>query len=168
MLVIGEKINGAIPSVGEAIAKRDEAFIRNLARRQTDAGADYLDVCAGTNPDDELDALVWLIDIVQDESDKPLCVDSPDAKMIEKVLPRVKQNGLINSVSGEGDKCGIIYPLLKGTDWKVIALTCDNNGIPETADKKVAIAKGLIEEAAHYDIAPDRIFIDPLVLPYLQ
>ena len=56
MLVIGEKINGAIPSVGEAIAKRDEAFIRNLARRQTDAGADYLDVCAGTNPDDELDA----------------------------------------------------------------------------------------------------------------
>ena len=164
MLVIGEKINGAIPSVGEAIAKRDEAFIRNLARRQTDAGADYLDVCAGTNPDDELDALLWLIDIVQDESDKPLCVDSPDAKMIEKGLPRVKQNGLINSVSGEGDKCGIIYPLLKGTDWKVIALTCDNNGIPETADKKVAIAKGLIEEAAHYDIAPDRIFIDPLVL----
>ena len=82
MLVIGEKINGAIPSVGEAIAKRDEAFIRNLARRQTDAGADYLDVCAGTNPDDELDALLWLIDIVQDESDKPLCVDSPDAKMI--------------------------------------------------------------------------------------
>ena len=107
MLVIGEKINGAIPSVGEAIAKRDEAFIRNLARRQTDAGADYLDVCAGTNPDDELDALLWLIDIVQDESDKPLCVDSPDAKMIEKVLPRVKQNGLINSVSAKGINAGL-------------------------------------------------------------
>lgn len=164
MIVIGEKINGAIPSVGRAIAARDEEFIRDLVKRQVAVGADYLDACAGTAPEDELDALNWLIDIIQDETDTPLCVDSPNAKIIEQVLPRVKRCGLINSVSGEGDKCEIIYPLLKDTEWNVVALTCDNDGIPETVEKKVAIANDLIEKAASYDISADRIFIDPLVL----
>lgn len=164
MLVIGEKINGAIPSVKEAITKRDEAFIRDLAKRQVNVGVDYLDVCAGTGANQEADALNWLIDIVQDETETPLCIDSPNAKILEQVMPRVKHCGLINSVSGEGDKCDVIYPLMKGSEWKVVALTCDNNGIPETAQQKVAIAENLIEEAAKYGVTPDRIFIDPLVL----
>ena len=164
MIVIGEKLNGAIPSVGKAIAARDEEFVRDLVRRQVNAGVDYLDACAGTTAEEEQDALSWLIDIIQDETDTPICVDSPNARIIEQVLPQVKRCGLINSVSGEGDKCEVIYPLIKATEWKVVALTCDNDGIPETAEKKVAIAKDLIEKAADYDIAPDRIFIDPLVL----
>jgi len=164
MIVIGEKINGAIPAVGKAIAARDDAFIRDLVKRQVAVGADYLDACAGTTPEEELDALHWLIDIIQEETDTPLCVDSPNARIIEEVLPRVKKCGLINSVSGEGDKCDVIYPLIKGTEWKVVALTCDNDGIPETAEKKVEIAKDLIEKAATYGIDPSRMFIDPLVL----
>lgn len=164
MLIIGEKINGAIPSVGKAIAARDEAFIRDLVRRQVAAGIDYLDVCAGTSADEELEALNWLIDIAQDETDTKLCVDSPNARIIEAVLPRVKRCGLINSVSGEGDKCEVIFPLLKDNDWEVVALTCDNNGIPENAEKKIAIADELVKKAAEYGIAPERIFIDPLVL----
>lgn len=164
MLVIGEKINGAIRSVGEAIAKRDEAFIRALVQRQVDVGVDYLDVCAGTSPDQELEALKWLIEIVQGETDTRLCVDSPNAQIIEAVLPMVKRDGLINSVSGEGDKGDVIFPLLQGNEWNVIALTCDNDGIPETAEKKVAIANALIAKAAAYGIGPERIFIDPLVL----
>lgn len=164
MIVIGEKLNGAIPSVGKAIATRDEAFVRDLVRRQVNAGVDYLDACAGTAAEEELDALNWLINIIQDETDTPLCVDSPNARIIEQVLPQVKRCGLINSVSGEGDKCEVIYPLIQNTEWKVVALTCDNDGIPETAEKKVAIADNLIKKAAAYDITPDRIFIDPLVL----
>lgn len=164
MLVIGEKINGAIPSVAEAIAKGDAEFIRDLVRRQVAVGVDYLDVCAGTSPDKELEALNWLIDIVQTETDTPLCVDSPNANIIEQALPRVKRCGLINSVSGEGDKCEVIFPLLQGNQWEVIALTCDNDGIPETAAKKVEIAGALIEKAGKFGIEPERIFIDPLVL----
>ncbi|HHX38034.1 MAG TPA: dihydropteroate synthase, partial [Clostridiaceae bacterium] len=49
-------------------------------------------------------------------------------------------------------------------DWQVIALTCDDNGIPDTAQKKVDIAVTLIEKASEYDIGPERIFIDPLVM----
>ena len=164
MIIIGEKINGAIPSVGKAIAERNDTFIRDLVKRQVAAGADYLDACAGTAAEEELNALTWLIDIIQEETDTPLCVDSPNAKIIEQVLPKVKKSGLINSVSSEGDKCEVIYPLIKGTDWNVVALTCDNDGIPDTVEKKVAIAETLIEKAATFDITDDRIFIDPLVL----
>ncbi len=164
MLVIGEKINGAIPSVAAAISRRDDGFIRDLVHRQVNVGVDYLDVCAGTGPDEELEALNWLIDIVQEETDTPLCVDSPNAKIIEAVLPRVKREGLINSVSGEGDKCDIIYPLLQNNNWEVVALTCDNDGIPETAEKKVEIGSKLIAKAGEFGIEPQRIFIDPLVL----
>ena len=164
MIIIGEKINGASPSVGKAIAERNEGFIRDLAARQTKAGADYLDVCAGTGTEQELSALSWLIDVVQDETDTPLCVDSPDALVIKEVLPKVKRCGLINSVSGEGNKCDVIYPLLRDSEWKVIALTCDNDGIPDSADRKTAIAEELIEKASAFQIAPERIFIDPLVL----
>lgn len=164
MIIIGEKINGSIPSVGQAIERRGAGFIRELAKRQVEAGADYLDVCAGTSPDKELDALCWLIDIVQEAEEIPLCVDSPNAYVFKEVLPRIKRSGIINSVSGEGDKCEVIFPLLRENDWLVIALTCDGKGIPSDAKRKVEIAVRLVEKAAEYDISPERIFVDPVVL----
>ena len=164
MIIIGEKINGAIPSVGEAIKKRDRAFIANLVKLQVEAGVDYLDVCAGTSPEEELDALTWLINIVQEETDCPLCVDSPDPCILKAVLPLCKKPGIINSVSGEGDKCDVIFPVMRGNEWSVIALTCDNDGIPMETDKKVQIAVSIVEKAAAYNISPDRIYIDPLVM----
>ncbi len=164
MIIIGEKINGAIPSVSQAIENRDEAFIRDLARRQAEAGANYLDVCAGRAPEHEEEELLWLIGVVQSETDTPLCVDSPNPRLLEKVVPQVRGKGLVNSVSGEGEKCEILYPMVRDLGWDVVALTCDNDGIPNETDKKVAIAFDLIERAAGYGIGPERIYIDPLVL----
>jgi 5-methyltetrahydrofolate corrinoid/iron sulfur protein methyltransferase len=164
MIIIGEKINGTIPSVKKAIEQKDEAFIRNLAIKQTEAGAHYLDVCASTAPDVEVDTLLWLMDIVQNAVDTPLCIDSPNPLVIEKVFPYAKRPGLINSVSEEGGKCEIIYPIIKGTKWEVIALTCDSRGIPKDIQTRVDITKILVEKASKYDITPDRIHIDPLVM----
>lgn len=164
MIIIGEKINGTIPKVKSAIEARDEEFIRDLAVRQAEAGAHYIDVCAGTTPDKEVDTLLWLMEIVQNAVDKPLCIDSPNPKAIEQVFQKAHQPGIINSVSGEGDKCEILYPLIQGTSWQVIALTCDDNGIPSDVQTRVEIAKTLVEKAAKYDILPERIHIDPLVM----
>ncbi|MDI3537365.1 MAG: 5-methyltetrahydrofolate corrinoid/iron sulfur protein methyltransferase, partial [Eubacteriaceae bacterium] len=66
MIIIGEKINGAIPSTAKAIAAKDTEFIRNLAIKQAEAGADYIDVCASVDDDIEMETMKWLIDIVQD------------------------------------------------------------------------------------------------------
>jgi len=164
MIIIGEKINGTIPSVKKAIEQKDEEFIRNLAIKQAEAGADYLDLCASTAPDVEVDTLLWLMDIVQNAVDTPLCIDSPNPLVIEKVFPYAKRPGLINSVSEEGGKCEIIYPIIKGTKWEVIALTCDNRGIPKDIQTRVDITKVMVEKALTYDITPDRIHIDPLVM----
>ena len=164
MIIIGEKINGAIPGVKMAIEERDKEFIRDLAVKQAEAGADYIDVCAGTDPAIEADALRWLIEIVQEAVTVPLCIDSPNPRVIEQVFSLAKRPGIVNSVSAERDKYDIIYPLIQGTEWQAIVLTCDNNGIPADVKDRVGIAKRLVEAAGQFDIAPDRLHIDPLVI----
>ena len=165
MIIIGEKINGIIPATGKAIKERDEAYIIELVKKQEEGGSDYLDVCAGSATDAEYETLCWLIDIVQAHATVPICIDSPDAKIIEKVFPLLKKPGLINSISFEGDKNEVLLPILKdNSDWQVVALCCNNSGIAESADEKIKVALELIEEAAKYGISPDRIHIDPLVL----
>lgn len=164
MIIIGEKVNGTIPSVKKAIESRDEEFIRNLAIKQVEAGADYIDVCASTAPEFEVETLKWLMELVQDAVDKPLSIDSPNARTIEAVMKYAKKPGIINSVSEEGDKCEVIYPIIQGTEWQVIGLTCDNKGIPCDVQTRVDITKILVEKADKYGITPERIHIDPLVM----
>ncbi len=78
MLIIGEKINSSIPSVAAAIEKQDKAFLQKLARDQASAGAGIIDVNAGAFLDKEEVLLPWLVEIVQEAVDLPLCVDSPN------------------------------------------------------------------------------------------
>jgi len=80
MLIIGEKINGTLKKVGPAVLDRDAAFIQDLARRQAEAGADYIDVNAGTPATREADDLVWLVETVQAVVDVPLCLDSANPR----------------------------------------------------------------------------------------
>ncbi|MDR3364884.1 MAG: methyltetrahydrofolate cobalamin methyltransferase [Clostridiales Family XIII bacterium] len=161
MIIIGEKINGFIPRTLQAIEAKDESYIREIAKSQTEFGADYLDICAGTAPDIERDTLKWLIGIAQDAVDTPLCIDSSDVNVILEMMKLVKKPGVINSISGEAGKCETILPAIQGTDWKVVALTCDPNGIPTDPEVKFKIAESLIAQA--HDVPIGNIFIDPLV-----
>lgn len=161
MLIIGEKINGSIPSVARAIADKDAAWIQNLARIQAGAGADYIDVCASVK-DNEVETLRWLIDLVQEATDVPVCIDSPNPEACVAAMPFCKRPGMINSVSMEGNKVEVIFPALAGTDWKVVALLCAK-GIPSTAEERLRVFDQLMEKAAAYGIKPDSIFVDPLV-----
>jgi 5-methyltetrahydrofolate--homocysteine methyltransferase len=164
LIVIGEKINGTIPSVGEAIAQKNMAFIRDLALKQSEAGAGYIDVCAGVTPDIELETLRSLIETVQNATETPLCIDSSNPKTIKDALGFVKNQGIINSVSLEGEKMEIIFPLIAGTEWSCIALLCDKDGIPRTVEKRLEIARTIIDRAGAAGIAPNRLHIDPLVM----
>ena len=163
MIIIGEKINGSIPSTAKAIANRDEAYIRGLAKRQTECGADYLDVNAGTAPDMERETLKWLIELVQNEVDTPICVDSSSPESILEVLPIIKKPGMINSVSNEANKCERLFPHIAKSDWKIIALTCDDAGISTDCEVKYKIARTIVEKAESNGISHDRLFIDALV-----
>ena len=77
LTIVGELINTSRPAVKEAVNNKDEAFIRDLARKQADAGATYIDVNCGNMVKNELEIMEWLVNIVQDEVDTPLCIDSP-------------------------------------------------------------------------------------------
>ena len=163
MIIIGEKINGSIPSTGRAIAARDEAFIRDLAIRQAEAGADYIDVCASVDDDQEMEVMKWLIDIVQDAVDTPIAIDSPNAQTCVDCIPFCKKPGIVNSVSGEGDKMDLVFPVIADTKWEVIALLSDDTGIPKSAADRLRVFDNIMAKAEEYNIAPERIHIDPLV-----
>lgn len=164
MKIIGEKINGAIPKVAEAIKNRDDAFIKELAAAQAAAGADYIDVCASVSPEQEPETLAWLLALVQSATDTPVCVDSPDPHVIVTMLEHIKKPGLINSVSMEGEKMDVIFPAIAKTEWDCVALLCDNDGIPQTAERRLEIADTIIEKALACGIGTNRLYIDPLVI----
>lgn len=163
MIIIGEKLNGFIPSVGKAIKERDEAFLRDLAVRQEEAGADYLDVCAAVDADIEAETLLWLAQLAEEATSLPLCIDSPNPAVLARVLPHCKRTGIVNSVSMENGKIDTIFPLIANTGWNVIALTCSNAGVPESAEGRLAIFEQIRFAAKEYGISENRLLIDPIV-----
>ena len=163
MIIIGEKINGSIPKTAAAIAEKNEKFIQNLAKKQADARATYLDVCASVSPEKELETLKWLVDLVQAETDVPICLDSPNANIFKEAIGFCKKPGVINSVSLEGDKIDQVFPAIANTEWKVVALLCDNSGIPDSAEQRINVFKEILKKAESYKIDPSRILVDPVV-----
>lgn len=166
MIIIGEKINGSIPSVKKAVAGRDADLIKMRAMAQDKAGADFIDCAPSTAPELEYDAMIWLIRLIQEASEKPLSIDSPDARLLARIIEEghVVKPGMVNSVSEEGDKCEIIFPLISGTDWNVVGLTCDRDGIPADPEKKINIAKRMIDKAVKYGMKLEKFHIDPCVM----
>ena len=162
MIIIGEKINGSIPVVADAIARRDAEFIKHRAKIQEEAGATYIDCCASVN-EGEVETLKWMIDCIQEATDLPIAVDSPSADVLLEVFPYVKKPGIINSVSGEGDKIEKIFPAIADTKWQVIALLSDDTGIPKNASDRLKVFDKIMAKAKEYGIKPNRIHIDPLV-----
>ncbi len=166
MIIIGEKINGAIPSIRQAIAQRDAQLITERTMAQAKAGADFLDCAPSTSTEIEYDTMCWLIDVMQGCTEVPLCIDSPDAALLARILEegRVTRPGMVNSVNEEGSKCETIFPLIAGTDWQVVGLTCDRDGIPAQPEKKVDIAKRIIDKADAFGVALNKLHIDPCVM----
>ncbi|MCL2044454.1 MAG: methyltetrahydrofolate cobalamin methyltransferase [Treponema sp.] len=163
MIIIGEKLNGSIPSMAKAIAEKNEDYIRNMAQKQSEAGADFLDVCASVPEEQELEVLKWMIDLVQSVTDTPICIDSPSAKICAEAVQFCKNPGLINSVSGEGDKIATIFPVIANSKWECIALLSDDKGIPQTTERRIEIFHDIMQNAGEYKIAPNRLHIDPLI-----
>lgn len=164
MIIIGEKINGSIPAVAEAIAKRDAEFIKKRAIAQEQAGAAFIDCCASVPAEVEVETLKWMIECIESVTDLPIAVDSPSADVLAEAYKFCSRPGLINSVSGEGDKIDKIFPILaENKGWQVIALLSDDTGIPKNAADRLKVFDKIMVKAREYGIAPSRIHIDPLV-----
>lgn len=164
MIIIGEKINGSIPSVAEAIANRDANLIKDRAKAQADAGASFIDCCASVPEAQEVETLHWMIDCIQEATDLPISVDSPSADVLTQAYKFCNKPGLFNSVSGEGDKIDKIFPILRDNPgWECIALCSDDTGIPKSAGDRLKVFDKIMAKAKEYNVAPNRLHIDPLV-----
>lgn len=160
--IIGEKLNGFIPATGKAIQERDEEYIRGLARAQIEAGADYLDCCPATS-EDALDTMKWLIELVREAGDVPVCLDSPDAQVLIDAMGYVEQPGIVNSSSLAGGKNELLFPAVAGTDWKIVVMLDDDEGIAPTALGRIDIFKRNLDMALRMGLEPGQIYFDPQV-----
>ena len=169
MLVIGEKINASIKSVGRAISNKDKEFLSNLAVAQADAGADFIDVNAGVGQDARENATVimeWVIDVVQNATDKPLCIDSDDPAVLEAALNRYRgETVMINSVNAEPDRLESVGRLAAERQASIVALVMKEEGIPRTVEERLDAAEAIIKHLTRLGVNEDGIYFDPLVLP---
>jgi len=164
MKIIGEKINGTRKKVGKAIAERDGEFIQNLAKKQVEGGAHWLDVNAGTRPDLEPDDLVWLVNLVQEVTDVPLCLDSANPTALRAAMKIVKRTPMINSISGEPYRLEGIVPIVAEFKTPVITLCLDDKGIPATTEGRMEVLARVVEITRKAGIPDESLYIDPLVM----
>ena len=164
MKIIGEKINGTRKRVGQAIADRDTEFIKDLAQKQAKAGSTWLDVNAGTHPNQEPDDLIWLIENIQSVVDTPLSLDSANPKALEIAIKAVDKTPLINSISGEPDRLEKILPIVAEHGCEVIALAMDEKKIPETFEKRMEVIDKVMEATRAAGVADDKVYVDPLAM----
>jgi len=165
VLIIAERINASRKSISQAISDGDREFIQNEAKKQDQAGGDFIDVNAGTFVGEEAEKLKWIIGAVQEVTEKPLCIDSPDPEVIKAMVPLVKKTPMINSITLEPERLEGILPIVMENKAKVIALCQSEDAMADTADDKVKMAEQLVEKVTAAGIPLDDLYIDPLVYP---
>ena len=165
MIIVGEKINTSRKYIGQAVEKRDAAFITKVAREQAEAGAHYIDVNAGTFLDQEVDCLCWLVETVQNELELPLCLDSPNPKALSEAIKRHKGEPMINSISLEENRFQSLLPVITSQPCSVVALCMAQTSMPTTVKESVQVGSELIKKLTGEGIPLEKIYVDPLVQP---
>ena len=164
MKIIGEKINGTRKLVAKAIAERDAVYIQNLAKKQVEAGAHWLDVNAGTAPSREADDLVWLIKLVQEVTEAPVCLDSANPATLRIAMREVNKTPMINSISGEPSRLEGILPVVAEFGCPVIALCMDEKGIPSTGEARLEVIRKVFAACRAAGVPDDHVYVDPLAM----
>jgi cobalamin-dependent methionine synthase I len=165
MLIVGERINASRKSIADAIAAQDNAAIKKEALEQQRAGAHLIDVNAGVFINEEARYLQWLVQTIQEERDIPLCIDSPNPGAMAKALAVHKGRAMVNSITEEKERYQKLIPIIKEFRPQVVALCITDGSMPQTAEERFAIASRLIDKLMGEGVAPEDIYLDPLVMP---
>jgi 5-methyltetrahydrofolate corrinoid/iron sulfur protein methyltransferase len=165
MITIAERINGMFRNVKNAIKDKNASVIQEIAKKQTEAGATYLDINVGTAAADQLAAMRWLVEVTQEAVDTPLALDSQKLEVIKAGLEVVKNKVMINSAQGEPEALDIYIPLAKEHNAALICLTMNKDGVPQNVDTRVEIAATIVGKVMEHGMDMDKVFIDPIILP---
>lgn len=167
MIIIGELINGTRKAVKQAIADKNAEFIADLAVRQAEAGADFIDCNPGTTGEAEITDMEWLVQVVQGATDKPIAFDSPNPLALRRAFEiyEGKQTPMINSVTLEAERIQNTLPVIVESGANCVALALGDDGMPCVAGQREATAKKLIDLLLEKGISQERIYLDPVIAP---
>ncbi len=164
MLIIGERINATRKRISEAVRNADSDFIREEARKQVSAGAHMLDVNGGI-PGREAELLSWLVHVVQEVTDVPLCLDSADGEALRRALPLCRKQAMINSITDEPRRLESLLPLAREYRARVIALCMSESGPPSGLEDRIDTASRLVDRITAAGVPIDDIYVDACVFP---
>lgn len=164
-VLIGERINPTGKKrLKEALRDRDTNYVLNEALREEEAGAVILDVNVGAPEINEKELLPYLTSEIQAVCPLPLQLDTSDPVAMEKAMRIYNGKPLVNSVNGKEESMRAVFPLIKKYGGVAVALTLDEDGIPETADGRVKIAKKILRTAESYGIDRKDVVFDSLTM----
>ena len=164
-IIIGERINPTGKKMlKEALKNNDMDYIYREGVAQADAGADVLDVNVGLPEIDEPQMMQDAVSGLQSILNTPLQIDTSDAVAMEKALRIYNGKAMVNSVNGKAKVMDEVFPLVKKYGGVLVCLTLDEDGIPETIQGRIDIAKRIIEKAEKYGISKENLVFDPLCM----
>jgi 5-methyltetrahydrofolate corrinoid/iron sulfur protein methyltransferase len=165
MFIIGELINGMYQNISKAIKEKDKAAIQKCALEQISSGADALDVNCGPASKNAASDIQWLVEVIQEVSDKPICLDSSKPAVIEAGLQAIKNKVIINSTTADAEKLAVLVPLAKKYQAKLIGITISAKGIPQNKDQRLELAANIVDACLQENFSPADLYLDPIVLP---
>jgi 5-methyltetrahydrofolate corrinoid/iron sulfur protein methyltransferase len=165
MFIIGELINGMYNDIGKALKERDKTVIQKCALAQLKADADALDVNCGPASKQPVSDIQWLIECIQELTDKPLCIDSSKPQVIEAGLKVIENKAIINSTTTDPEKLEKLVPLAKKYNTKLIGLTISTKGIPQNKDQRLELAATIVSTCVDAGFPIEDLYLDPILLP---
>jgi len=165
MLIIGERINTSRQGVNQAVENRDAAYIAADVQKQAQAGADYIDVNAGSRLGSEMDDMAWLVEVIEGAVEKPLALDSPDPQVLLAMARKVKKKPLINSTTAEASRFEAMKKVIQERECDVVALCLDERGLPNSTAQALENAAFLVKNLTQMGLPLASIHLDPLIQP---
>ncbi|MCG8430721.1 MAG: dihydropteroate synthase [Candidatus Omnitrophica bacterium] len=165
MFIIGELINGMYNRVRYAIRDKDKSVIQSIACEQAEAGVDALDINCGPLSKDAAGDMRWLIECVQEVTDKPLSLDSSKPEVIEAGLRVARNECIINSTTADAEKLDRLVPLAVEHNARLIGIAISSGGIPRNREQRVELAAVIVADCLEKGLGVERLFLDPIVLP---
>jgi 5-methyltetrahydrofolate corrinoid/iron sulfur protein methyltransferase len=165
MFIIGELINGMYTDISRAIREKDKSVIQRCAREQIQAGADALDINCGPASKQPVSDMQWLVEVVQEATDKPLVLDSSKPQVIESGLKVARNKVIINSTTADPDKLEVLVSLAKHYNSRLIGLTISAKGIPQDKDQRMELAANIVATCVDKGFPVEDLYLDPIVLP---
>jgi len=170
MIIFSERVNGMYRDVRRAINEKEKSVVQDLVREQVAGGADVMDINLGPTKGDAAANFVWLAETVHEVTDKPISLDSAKPKVLVEAVPQVKEalpdaKLIINSSTAATDAMGTLIPLAVEHGTSIIGLTMDEEGVPGNVEKRVECGATFLMMAMESGLAPEDVYIDPIILP---